>query len=107
MSHLEEQFISLWEYQHPNIDLHREYRFHPKRRYRADFANIESKVLVEIQGGIWGRNRTGHSSGTGIERDCEKFALAASEGWLVFPLSERMITQEWLSAIASSIEARR
>lgn len=55
MSHLEEQFASLWEYAHPNLDLHREYRFHPKRRYRADFASLEAKVLIEIQGGIWGQ----------------------------------------------------
>ena len=29
-----------------------EYRFHPERRWRADFAWPEKKLLVEVDGGV-------------------------------------------------------
>lgn len=106
MSHLENQFASLWLYYHPKIDLHREYRFAPPRRYRADFCHPASQVIIEIQGGIWQAGRTGHSSGKGIERDCEKLSLATSRGWACFLLTERMIDEKWLGAIARTIRAR-
>ena len=33
-------------------DLEREYRFDAKRRWRADFAHVGARVLIEIEGGI-------------------------------------------------------
>jgi len=47
----------------------------PERRWRADFAFVEEKVLVEVQGGIWTGGR--HGRGAGIENDYEKWANAA------------------------------
>ncbi len=49
-SRLEERFLMLWK----NIegpDLEIEYRFHDERRWRADFAQMEGRVLIEIEGG--------------------------------------------------------
>lgn len=57
----------------------REYCAIPGRKYRWDFAFVGQKVLVEVQGGIWIKG--GHSTGTGILRDCEKLCLAESNGW--------------------------
>jgi very-short-patch-repair endonuclease len=37
--------------------LEREYRFHHERRWRADFAHVEARVLIEIEGGIWVNGR--------------------------------------------------
>lgn len=105
-SHLEEQFAILWESFYPELPLEREHRFAPERRYRADFAHLESKVIVEIQGGIWVRQRTSHSSGTGIHRDCEKLCLAQSMGWAYFALTDKMFTNHWIEAIAQTIRER-
>lgn len=105
-SHLENQFTQLWRYYHPSIELQQEYRFAPPRRYRADFCHPASKVIIEIQGGIWGKKRTGHSTGSGIEGDCEKLCYATSLGWAVFPLTERMISEEWCRTIARTIQRR-
>lgn len=69
----------------------REYLFHPTRRWRFDFAFPDRAVAVEVQGGIYGAARSGHSTGRGIERDCEKLCYAALAGWRVFPLTERAI----------------
>ena len=58
----------------------REYRILRDRMYRWDFCWPEQKVAVEIQGGRW--VKSGHSSGTGIERDARKNNLAQLQGWL-------------------------
>ncbi len=104
-SYLELQFGNLWVELYPDIDLYSEYQFDPKRRYRFDFAHLDAKVAIEVQGGIYQPN-LGHSSIAGIKRDCEKFSLAASQGWLVFPLTDNMIDDSWLALIASTIETR-
>ena len=103
-SHLEEQFAALWVSLFPAIDLHSEYRFSPPRRYRWDFCHLQSKVAIEIQGGVW-MGKSGHSGGTGLLRDYEKLNLAASQGWRVFLLAESMITDEYLGSIANTIES--
>lgn len=57
----------------------REAKLVPGRRYRWDFAWIAHKIALEVQGGVW--TKGGHSTGTGITRDCEKASLAALEGY--------------------------
>ncbi len=103
MSHLEQQFADLWLNLYPHIDLHSEYRFSPPRRYRWDFCHLESKVAIEIQGGVW-MGKSGHSGGTGLVKDYEKLCLAAASGWRVFLLAESMITDEYLGSISYAIE---
>jgi hypothetical protein len=101
-SHLEQQFADLWLDLYPDIDLHSEYRFSPPRRYRWDFCHLESKVAIEIQGGVW-MGKSGHSGGTGLVKDYEKLCLAAARGWRVFLLADSMITDEYLGSIATAI----
>lgn len=59
----------------------REYRFHPVRMWRFDFAWVALKIAVEIEGGIW----TGgaHVRGKHFMSDCEKYNTAAMMGWKV------------------------
>jgi hypothetical protein len=105
-SHLEEKFITIWQQNYPQIKLVREYKFCPKRQFRFDFAHTFASVGIECQGGIWG-SKMGHNSGSGITRDCEKICLAASMGWLVFPLTEQMINSQYLKMIAKTILMKR
>jgi hypothetical protein len=102
MSHLEQQFADLWLSLYPDIDRGSEYRFSPPRRYRWDFCHLESKVAIEIQGGVW-MGKSGHSGGTGVLKDYEKLCLAATKGWRVFLLADSMINDEYLGAIATAI----
>ena len=60
----------------------REFRFHPTRRWRSDFAWPERKILVEIEGGTWTNGR--HTTGAGFAKDCEKYNTATEYGWRVF-----------------------
>jgi len=61
----------------------KEYRFHPKRLWRFDFAVPELMIAIEIEGGIFSKARLGHSSGVGIKQDMEKYNLAQLMGWKV------------------------
>jgi len=58
-----------------------EFKFHPSRKWRFDWAWTEKKVALEIDGGIWTRGR--HTRGAGYLKDVEKFNAAAVLGWRV------------------------
>jgi len=59
--------------------LETEFKLISGRRFRWDVAFPAHRLLVEIQGGIWSVG--GHSTGTGITRDCEKNNLAVLAGY--------------------------
>ena len=77
----------------------REYRFHPKRKWRFDYACPTSKLAIEIQGGVFVHGR--HSGGVGQVKDMEKFNAAAALGWRVgqFMPSQHRELAEWLHEI--------
>ena len=58
-----------------------EFRFHPTRKFRFDFAWPDHKLGLEIDGGVWTGGR--HTRPKGFIRDQEKTNLAAVEGWQV------------------------
>lgn len=80
------------------IPYEREYRFHPKRRWRFDFVVIEEKVVdvsrlfrlrptelatiaVEVEGGSY---TGGHKRGRAYESDCDKNNEAMRLGWRIY-----------------------
>jgi hypothetical protein len=71
------------------IGFDREYYFHPKRKWRFDFAFLERKIAVEIEGGTWINGR--HNRGSSIAKDFEKYNAAASLGWLVYRFTTDMV----------------
>lgn len=64
------------------LEFEREYRFHPERKWRFDFANPDLKLAFEVHGAIWTRGR--HTRGYGFIGDCEKAAEANLRGWYVY-----------------------
>lgn len=66
-----------------------EYRFHPARRWRFDFAWPDRKIAVEVEGGTWSGGR--HTRGSGFEADCDKYNAAALDGWTVFRFTAKHI----------------
>ncbi len=67
----------------------REFRFHPGRRWRFDFAWPRRKIAVEVDGGIYCRGR--HVRGAGFERDAEKRNAAVMGGWRVLHFTPRQV----------------
>lgn len=57
----------------------REYRFHPKRRWRFDYAIPSHKIAIEIEGGVWTYGR--HNRARGYLADMEKYNEATRLGW--------------------------
>lgn len=70
----------------------RQYRMpeYPKRLWRFDFAFIEQRLLIDVQGGIW-VDHLGHSSGSGISKDCEKYNAATLAGYRLLLVTGNMI----------------
>lgn len=66
----------------------RQHKFDANRNWRFDFAWVDQLVAVEIEGGIWSRGKSGHTSGSGITRDAEKSNAAQLQGWLVLRFVE-------------------
>lgn len=64
------------------LDCVKEYRFHPKRRWRFDYAFPEHKIALEVEGGVWTGGR--HVSPQGFLGDIEKYNTAGLMGWRVF-----------------------
>lgn len=58
-----------------------EHQFHPVRKWRFDFAFIEQKLAVEVEGGIFTGGR--HTRGKGFLNDIEKYNTATSLGWRI------------------------
>ena len=78
-----------------------EFRFHPTRRWRADYAHLESRTLIEIEGGVWMGGR--HNRAAGFVADTEKYFEAALAGWRVVRLVDSQLTLENLSRLVTAI----
>lgn len=105
-SNLEQQFL----FQIRSVGLPMpvtEYRFAPPRRFRFDLAWPEQgKLACEIDGAVWVNGR--HSRGSGIQRDCEKFSLAAIHGWRVMRVTGDMVKSgKALKLLELAIGAKR
>lgn len=66
-----------------------EYKFHPKRQWRIDWAHPKLKIGVEIEGGIWVDGR--HNRASGFVKDLEKYEEAMRRGWTIYRCSPQMV----------------
>ena len=93
--------------------------FIPGRQLEADFlwrfppGGTFRGLAVEVQGGVWFRKETsagfkkGHAHPKSIERDCEKVCLAQLAGWIVLPVTGKMIKDgravEWIGEVLGGV----
>ena len=75
----------------------REYRFHPTRRWRLDFAFPERHIAAEVDGGTWMQTTRGRSAGHAhparMKADNEKRNAARAMGWRVFQFTGQQVEQ--------------
>lgn len=64
------------------VECVKEYKFHPKRRWRFDYAIPDHKIALEVEGGVWTGGR--HIRAQGFLGDMEKYNTATLMGWRVF-----------------------
>jgi hypothetical protein len=74
-----------------------EWVFAPPRKWRADYAWVDQKVIVEKQGGVYrggrrgGTKLGGHSSVQGLRRDWEKATAAQLAGFLYLQFTPQQL----------------
>ena len=78
-------FLNYLQQQFPAVEVVKELRFYPERRWRFDYAFPTLKVAIEIDGAVWTLGR--HNRPAGYLADMEKLNTAASMGWLVLRFS--------------------
>jgi len=99
-----------------------EYRFHPVRRWRFDFAWPEKMIALEVEGGQFTHGKpirhydprrkkrattqiSRHLSPMGFEGDCKKYNAAALLGWRVIRVTTQMVKSgEAFATIADALE---
>ena len=102
----ESKFAMLWKARKgPSITiLIREYKFHPTRKWRFDFAHVATKTAIEIEGGTWSGGR--HTRGSGYSKDCEKYNEAAKLGWCVLRYTAEKINYQCVFEVMDAITQR-
>jgi very-short-patch-repair endonuclease len=101
-SRLESRFELLWRAL-CGPPLEKEFRFHPVRKWRADFAHLPSRTLIEIEGGIYVNGR--HNRGAGFAADLEKYLEAALAGWRVVRLGPNELTTLHVERLVALVNA--
>ncbi|MCX8494908.1 MAG: hypothetical protein ORN51_01840 [Akkermansiaceae bacterium] len=103
LSRLESRFLLLWRVaQGPPLE--REVQFHTSRRWRADFAHIESRTLIEIEGGIFIPGGGRHNRGSGYAKDAEKYLEAVLAGWTVIRLTVHQLEIDFIERIVTLLQ---
>lgn len=89
-------------HQRLGVECVREYRFHPTRQWRFDYAIPDLRIAIEIDGGIWINGR--HNRASGYLGDMEKFNAAATLGWVVLKFTpQEQYSQKTLELITQTI----
>ena len=104
-SRLEAKFALYWRGL-GGPELEREFRFHPERKWRADFAHVESRTLIEIEGGIYVEGGGRHNRSAGFIADTEKYLEAFLAGWSVVRLTSAQITAPNIERLIRAVHDR-
>ena len=102
-----EKFLQLWK-ANDGPELEPEYKFHPKRRWKADFRceSPHGPVQIEIEGGIWLGRFARHTNPQGYWRDCEKYNEACLMGIKVVRLAGPLINHDYVGRLAGWLRGR-
>jgi very-short-patch-repair endonuclease len=80
-----------------------EFRFHPVRKWRFDFAFPDYGVAVEVEGGVFSRGR--HTRGAGYSEDLVKYNAANDCGFVVYRYSTKQITDDPFAVVSQVAHA--
>jgi hypothetical protein len=81
-----------------------EHRFHPDRRWRFDYAWLDFKVALEVEGGVWVGGR--HTRGAGFVNDMDKYSEAAILGWCVLRVTPSDLLKTGVVLVARALIIR-
>lgn len=89
-----------------------EYKFHPTRKWRFDFAwtaqvedqygGFEPRLALEVQGGIWTAGR--HNRGAALLKEWEKLNEAAVQGWrIIYCQPKDLLTKQTIELLEQAL----
>ena len=105
-SKMPDLFLRLLQTKIKNVEVVKEFKFHPVRKWRFDYAFPEYKVAVEVDGGVWTGGR--HINPAGYINDMEKLNTAASMGWLVLRITtDDRFASKTFELIEKTLELRK
>lgn len=85
-----------------HVECVKEYRFHPTRKWRFDYAIPTHRIALEVEGGVWTAGR--HTRPKGFIEDCNKYNQAALYGWRLFRCTPSdLMTRKTLDLLKSAI----
>jgi very-short-patch-repair endonuclease len=61
----------------------------PERKWRADFAFLAERIIIEVEGGGWVEGR--HTRPLGFEDDCVRQNWAVNHGWRYLRVTPKMV----------------
>jgi hypothetical protein len=99
---LTREFETVWR-QLGGPELMKEYRFHPRRKWRIDYYHPESQIGIEIEGGVWSQGR--HVRGQGYIADCRKYNAATAAGVALYRIATGMVVADDLMPIITACRA--
>lgn len=98
-------FLKLLQSQFKGVEVVKELKFHPTRKWRFDYAFPGLLVAVEVDGGVWTGGR--HINPAGYINDMEKLNTAASMGWLVLRITtDDRFASKTLELIKNTLKLR-
>ena len=101
---LERRWQMWWNALTPHIPLIPEYKFHPTRKWRFDFAHVGTKVAIELEGGVYSFGR--HQRAEGFLEDMEKYNAALALGWRVFRYGTGQVGEGAVYAVYRAISGQ-
>ncbi|GCE04710.1 endonuclease domain-containing protein [Dictyobacter aurantiacus] len=101
-SYVEYRFLEFWSKQGIPYQLHHQYEIpHHSGRfsYYADFAHIESRTIIEIDGAAY------HTSPEQIERDQRRQEYLESLGWTVIRFTAKQVYSDPVRTVLRAARA--
>lgn len=82
-----------------------EFKFHPTRKWRFDYAFPAERVALEIEGGAFVGGR--HTRGAGFVKDLEKYSHAAALGWRIVRVTpSQLCTEQTITYLKDALNWR-
>ena len=87
------------------LDCIAEYRFHPVRKWRADYAILSHKILIEQEGGVFSFGR--HTRGAGYLKDMEKYNNATALGFKILRFTpSQLLSKDTIELMKKTIDCK-
>ena len=99
-------FLKRLQQKFKDVEVVKEFLFHPTRKWRFDYAFPFLMIAVEVDGGVWTGGR--HINPAGYINDLEKLNTAASMGWLVLRITtDDRFASKTYELIKNTLEQRK